>query len=259
VRTVNEIVPSVSVIICTNLIDTYFYRALKSIQDQSYKNLEIIIVFNGNNDESFSAFQNTVTDPRISVIKANISGVTFSRNLGLHLSRAPLIAVMDADDIAYPERISEQVKFLDTNTEVDLCGTSYYLIDQNDTKIQLVNLPTANQEIRNSLYFQNPICHPSVIYRRNVIASMGGYASKYGEDYDLWLRLLEDEKIVFANLSKPLLGYRIPVVSQARRSRRVYIEVAGAQFRRFFLTLNPIWAIGGILSNLKALIRAKKN
>lgn len=250
--------PEVSVIICTNLIDKYFYRALHSIKYQIFTNLEIIIVFNGDDIQSYNSLLATNFDSRVVIVRANISGVTFSRNLGIHLARAPLIAVMDADDISYPNRINEQVNFLNNNPEISVCGTNYHVIDADDKRIQSIKLPTSDKEIRKSLYFGNPICHPSVMYRRKDIALMGGYASKYAEDYDLWLRLLDCPDIIFANLPNPLVGYRIPVISQARRSKRVYVEVAGAQLRRFLLTLNPKWLIGSIFSCLKVWIRSTR-
>ena len=123
------LLPEVSVIICTNLIDKYFYRALYSIKYQIFTNLEIIVVFNGDDIQSYNALLATSFDSRFVIVRANISGVTFSRNLGIHLARAPLIAVMDADDISYPDRINEQVKFLKDNPAITVCGTNYDVID----------------------------------------------------------------------------------------------------------------------------------
>jgi hypothetical protein len=165
---------------------------------------------------------------------------------------------MDADDISYTDRIAEQVKFLECNPDVSVCGANFDLIDGDGNQIQQTNMPTSNKEIRRLLYFQNPICHPTVMYRRKDVILVGGYASKYAEDYDLWIRLLGCPGIIFANLPKVLVGYRTPVVSQARRSKRAYVEISGAQLRCFILTLNPKWIAGSVLSALKAWFRARK-
>lgn len=251
-------IPRVSIVLCTNRCDQFFDAALYSLEHQTFNDLEILIIVNGMNDSEFERLKKRASLSHCRVLRSSVSGVTFSRNLGLEYCKAPLVAVMDADDIAYPERISHQVDFMDTHPEISICGSSYDVIGTNGEFLGHHRLPLNDKEIRTSFLWSNPICHPSVIYRKELITRIGGYSGNSAEDYELWLRLLEEPGIRFANISKPLIGYRVPVVSLARRSRRAYVHVAGAQVRAFILTKNPIWLLAGAISVLKAWFRATR-
>lgn len=249
--------PRVSAVICTNKCDAFFDLALKSIEQQSFDGIEIVVAANGMNDAEFDRLVQRAA-PRAKVLRTSIGGVTFSRNLVLDHCSAPLVAVLDADDIAYPERIARQVEFMDGHPEVAVCSSDYDLIDQDGKTIRRFRLPSDNAAIRSALVWSNPICNPAVIFRRDIVAKLGGYTGFSSEDYELWVRLLEDPNIQFANIPESLLGYRIPVVSVVRRSRRAYAHVAGAQLRMFILTGKPKWLAACILSVLKAWFRATR-
>lgn len=250
--------PAVSVMLCTNVWDSYCDRALSSIEAQTFTDFEIIIVANGMNDETFQRLIKRASDPRVRVFRTSIAGVTFSRNLALHHCRAPLLAVMDADDVAYPGRLAAQVEFLRLHPEVTVCGSSYDVIDAEDKKIGTCLLPTSDRDIRRSLVWRNPLCHPATMLRTARVCAVGGYCGNSAEDYELWVRLAEDADSQFANLVEPLLSYRVPVVSVARRSRRAYVHSAGAQFRAFALAKQPLWLVASLFTLLKAWFRANR-
>ena len=250
--------PSVSVVIGTNCFNEYFDRALASIEGQTFTDLEILIVANGLSDQDFESLTKRALDSRTRIFRTAIGGVTFSRNLALHHCRAPLVAVMDADDIAYPQRLAVQVTFLRDNPDVTVCGSNYHVIDENDKVISMRSLPESDFLIRQTMCWNNPLCHPSVVFRRDVVLAAGGYCGNSTEDYELWVRLFEDDNIRFANIRLPLLGYRIPVVSVARRSRRAYAHVAGAQYRVFLLSKRPRWLVASLFSAAKVWFRATR-
>ena len=250
--------PTVSVMFCTNVWDKYCDRALLSIELQTFTDFEIIIVANGMDDGTFLTLNARASDPRVRVIRTPIAGVTFSRNLALHHCRAPLLAIMDADDISYPGRLAAQVDFLKHHPKVIVCGSVYDVIDANDKKIGNYILPTLDRDIRRSLVWRNPLCHPTIMFRTDRVRAVGGYSGNSAEDYELWIRLAEDSESQFANLDEPLLGYRVPVVSLARRSRRAYVHTAGAQFRVFALTKNPSWLFASLFTLLKTWLRANR-
>lgn len=250
--------PAVSVMLCTNVWDAYCDRALLSIESQTFTDFEIVIVANGMDDGTFQSLNRRATDPRARVIRSSIAGVTFSRNLALHHCRAPLLAVMDADDIAYPGRLAAQVEFLKRHPKVAVCGSGFDVIDADDKKIGNYILPTLDRDIRRSLVWRNPLCHPTTMLRTDRVRAAGGYSGNSAEDYELWIRLAEDAELQFANLDESLLGYRVPVVSVARRSRRAYVHTAGAQFRVFAMTKNPSWLFASLFTLLKAWIRANQ-
>jgi len=250
--------PAVSVMLCTNVWDTYCDRALLSIESQTFTDFEIVIVANGMDDGTFLRLNRRASDPRVRIIRSSIAGVTFSRNLALHHCRAPLLAVMDADDISYPGRLAAQVEFLKRHPKVTVCGSGYDVIDADDKKIGNCILPMLDRDIRRSLVWRNPLCHPTTMLRTDRVRAVGGYSGNSAEDYELWIRLAEDAESQFANLDEPLLGYRVPVVSVARRARRAYVHVAGAQFRVFALTKNPSWLFASLFTLLKAWFRAHR-
>ncbi len=250
--------PAVSVMLCTNTWNTYCDRALLSIEEQSFTDFEIIIVANSVDDETFLRLITRASDPRVRLFRTWIAGVTFSRNLALHHCRAPLLAVMDADDIAYPERFAAQVEFLRLHPEVTVCGSSYDVIDAEDKKISTCLLPASDRDIRKLLVWRNPLCHPATMLRTASVRALGGYCGNSAEDYELWVRMSEDINSQFANLIQPLVGYRVPVTSVARRSRRAYVHVAGAQFRSFALTKNLLWLVASLFTLLKAWLRSNQ-
>lgn len=250
--------PQVSVVICTNVCDQYFDQALASIETQSFENFEIVIVANGMSDENYKLLLERAADPRTHVIATSIFGVTFSRNLALHYCRAPFVAVMDADDISYPERLATQYEFMVAHPEVVVCGSGYDTIDTNGRKVGTSVLPNSNEAIRRKLTWRNPLCHPSTMFRAEVVRRVGGYCGSAAEDYELWVRLAENHDWQFANVSKVLIGYRVPVVSVARRSKRAYANVAGAQFRSFALTKDPKWLVASALTLVKKALRGER-
>jgi cellulose synthase/poly-beta-1,6-N-acetylglucosamine synthase-like glycosyltransferase len=198
-------------------------------------------------------------DRRIHVIATPVHLLNFSLSLGLHVARTPFVARMDADDVAHPERLATQLAFLESHPDVAVLGSSYQLIDEGGQVMGQVVVPQTDNEIRKALRFRNPICHPSVMLRRDAILRVGGYlGGKNAEDYDLWLRLAMDQQWKFANLPEPLLSYNVAPCGAARRSREAYANVAGAQFRQFLITRDLSWLIGASFSAIKSFLFAKR-
>lgn len=249
--------PKVSVLICTNVFDEYLDLSLNSIENQSLSEIEIIVIANNISDESFIKILERSSDPRYIIIRTFVNSLSFSRNLALHICRAPFAAIMDADDISYPSRLHIQLEFLISNPDISICGSNYDLIDKNNNIIRSKLLPFSNSKIRKKMVWSNPICHPSVMFNTSVILKIGGYSNDGAEDYDLWIRLYNSKEIKFENLSVSLLGYRVPVVSQFRRSKLVYFHVASIQFRQFFRTKNIFWLISSAVSFLKVFLIGK--
>ena len=112
---------------------------------------------------------------------------------------------MDADDRSFPERLFLQMKFLETNKDIDVLGSSASYIG-NDMRV--VRMPKTHEAIRLQMPKSSPFIHPSVIYKRSFIERLGGYSEKYprAEDYELWYRGLDSSK--YHNLEQPLLEYR---------------------------------------------------
>ncbi len=111
--------------------------------------------------------------------------------------------------MAYPQRIEKQVEFLTDNTDYGIVGTHYELIDAEDNKIRKVSIPTSNEALHYRLLFSYPLCHPSVMYRADILKN---YALNYDKnlrravDHKLLVQLIEYTKMV--TLSDGLIQYR---------------------------------------------------
>lgn len=204
----------VSVLMCAfNEKEEWIRNAIESILNQTYEKFEFIIILD---NPSNIILKNVIksferNDPRIKMyINNQNEGLVYSLNKGLSIAKGEFVARMDADDIAYNERLELQLKFLKSNLEYDLIGTDINYIDENGKVIgsNKVNISKFNF-IKAALRYRNVMCHPSLMYRRNSIVNIGGYKDiKFAEDYDLITRLiLNGAKIT--NLNDVLLSYRI--------------------------------------------------
>lgn len=225
------------------------------------KDFELLLVVNG---ESVDRLAPVLTkayayDHRVRVVSTPVHLLNFSLSLGMHLARAPFVARMDADDVSHPQRLERQLAFMEDHDDVVVLGSSYELIDSCGHVHGEVNLPETDCEIRKALRFRNPICHPSVMLRRQVVNKAGAYlGGKNAEDYDLWLRLAMTTKWRFTNLPEVLLSYNVNPDGVARGSREAYANVAGAQMRQFLMTRDVRWLVGATAAAAKSYFLANR-
>ncbi|QWD20109.1 glycosyltransferase [Polynucleobacter paneuropaeus] len=246
----------VSVLLACNRVDDQLYRAIDSILEQSFKELELIVVLNGAAVvDKFAVEQRISKYSNINVLSVNLSGLNFALNFGINNASGKYIARMDADDISYADRIATQFEFLENNPDIAVCGSWYNLIDDAGCIQGIKILPKTNSEIRSALTFKNPICHPSVMYRKDLVCDWGAYLNgQHAEDYDLWVRLSRDPTVGFANIGRPLLGYRINSNGEARGSRGAYASVSSTQWEQFTFSGQAKWLLAAIASLFKAVI-----
>ena len=178
---------SVSWILCAHVVNEYLRLAIKSCLEQTFHNFELLIIANGSKSaEITAAVMNWYgEDPRLRIFTTEVRHLVFSLNLGLHHARGDLIARMDGDDISKPERLERQVSFMLNHPEVAVLGTCFNIIDEQGNEQLQVNQPLTNKEIRKKMFFSNPFCHPTIMFRRDVVLNAGGYlGSLHAEDYD---------------------------------------------------------------------------
>lgn len=163
-------------------------------------------------------------DKRISVtrLEANV-GPGRARNHGLELilkNGYTYVAIMDADDIAYPERLAKQRAFLDSHPGVGAVGTWARFIDERTKEMVFYHrAPVAARDVRNALYFNSPIVHPSSLMRADALRAVGGYDQRFrtAEDYELFQRIAAHYDI--ANIPECLLDYRMSPHGQSLGNR----------------------------------------
>ncbi len=217
--------PAVSVLMPVFDAERYVSEAVESILNQTFSDFEFIIINDGSTDKSLRILERyAARDERIRLISRANKGLIASLNEGIALAKAPLVARMDADDIALPDRLSRQVSFLDEHPEIVCLGGDHWFMDSKGRLLTLAHPATGNEEIQSLLLVgHNHLCHPTVVMRREAVERAGGYDpdTVCVEDYDLWLRLGEIGSL--ANLDSPVLHYRLlsSSISSARAEEQL--------------------------------------
>ena len=195
----------VSIVLPIYNSEKYIDDTLKSILDQSYKNLEIILINDCSTDRTKELI-NQYSDIRIKIIHNEVNlGIAKTLNKGISLANGNYIARMDSDDICFPTRIEEQVKFLESHPEIDVCGTFVQTFGLSE---RISTYPITSEEIRISLMFGCCMAHPTIMFRSRIINDYIYSENSKVEDYKLWVDLTQ-KNIKFYNLPKPLLKYRV--------------------------------------------------
>lgn len=202
--------PMVSVLLPCYNSERYIEQALVSILDQTYINLEVIVIDDCSTDNSLSIIEYYANaDIRVKLIRNTENKKLITcLNIGISYAAGKYIARMDADDISLPCRIQKQVEFLERHPEYAICGCNAFHINERNKIIGQSFLPQSNDEIKAFSKYYSPFYHPAVVIRSEVLKKMS-YSSNYlyVEDYELWLRLLNNYKCI--NLKEKLLMYRL--------------------------------------------------
>lgn len=219
--------PLVSVIIPLYNGGKYIGEALRSILNQSYSELEVIIINDGSVDNSAEIVQ-SVKDSRITLLHNNCNqGLAYSLNRGIKVAKGTYIVRMDADDVALPKRVSYQVNFMEQNPNIGVSGSWMKSFGESN---YIKKYPSSPEECRIQLLFDVPIGHPSAIMRKNLLISNNLFYNEelktYGEDYDLWYRVSKKSEI--ANIPKVLMLYRTFKVIDKKEVQAKRISQANA-------------------------------
>ncbi len=195
---------------------------IKSILGQTYSNLEVLIVDNASTDTTVKEIE-SIDDPRIRLlINEENKGQTFSLNRGLKEAKGKYIARIDSDDIAVPERIEKQVRFMEENPEYVLIGSWVRFISDDDKLGMVVKMPVTDEGLRLMHTVACGMYHPSAMYKTDTIRVFDiSYDPEIhmAEDYDLWVKLMEHGKA--CNLGEALIYYRRGNDNDSRRHENV--------------------------------------
>ncbi|HZP37437.1 MAG TPA: glycosyltransferase [Methylomirabilota bacterium] len=245
--------PAVSVLMGVRNGAPWVAQAIESILAQSLGDLELIVVDDGSTDDTPMLLART-QDPRLAVERQPPSGLTRALGRALARARAPLIARLDADDVARPDRLAEQVAFLARHPEIGLLGSAARVVDAAGREVGEIRPPENDLALRRALIRRNPFVHSSIVARRLLVTRAGGYdpAFAVAQDYDLWLRLAPLTRL--ANLSQPLVTRRLLPgrVTAAREDERLRAE-ARARWLAVRRGTYPVWSVVWALRPLAAL------
>jgi glycosyltransferase involved in cell wall biosynthesis len=184
--------PRVTVILPVRDGGVYLRPAVDSILRQDYPDFELLVVDDHSRDGAVEALP---AHARLHCLPVDGSGVSAAFNTGLAHASGELIARMDADDLALPERLSRQVAWLDQHPGVDICGGCVEIFSDagvqggNRRYQQWLNACRSPAQMARELFIESPLPNPTAMFRRTVLQSLGGYADPdWPEDYDLFLR-----------------------------------------------------------------------
>jgi glycosyltransferase involved in cell wall biosynthesis len=242
--------PLVSVIISAKKFDNFFLKAMRSIKNQTYKNIEVILTVEGDYN-FFSKNLKKIFQKKIpyKIIKNKIPGFSHGLNVAIEKSKGEFLARIDTDDLSHRDRILKQVNFIIKNPEYSVVGTRAHAIDELGYKIKHMNLKfyQTDREIKKVLPYRNPIYHSSVIIKKSMLFQYGAYKyDYYAQDHELWIRLSLIKGIKFYNLPDTLYFYRRhPNQETNIKNRwRAFYEIAGYLFRYFLITKNFKYILG---------------
>jgi GT2 family glycosyltransferase len=222
--------PAISVAMSVYDGERFLALAVESILAQTFADFELLILNDGSKDGSKAIIDSyAAKDPRIRAIHRENRGLVASLNQLLDEAKAPLVARMDCDDICLPTRFEQQIAFMAEHPDYGVVGTWSADIDEDGEPYGLGGLdhPTDHSAFLNSIDSSGPLlCHPSVMMRRDLVRSVGGYhaAFKHCEDYDLWLRLASVTKM--CSVPERLVKYRH--WSNQVSTKHAYIQQIGA-------------------------------
>lgn len=217
--------PTVSVVLSAYNAERYVAQSIKSILNQTFTDFEFLIGDDGSTDKTFSVIELFFNDKRVKAFKRPNQGIAKTRNELMKLSRGEFICVMDADDIATPDRIENQIDFLHENPLVVCVGGDYEIIDEKGRLIHRMKMPYENDQIQNlALQGHTPINHPCATFRRDAAMKIGGYSENMCTvgDLDFFLRLGEIGQL--ANYKGVVLKYRMHFQSISSVKHQQQIE-----------------------------------
>jgi glycosyltransferase involved in cell wall biosynthesis len=200
---------SVAMVVCN--VERFLAEAIESILNQTFRDFEFIIVDFGSSDESQSIIRGyQKKDKRIQFHVIPHCNLSEARNACCFRARGKYLALLDADDVALPDRLARQVHYLDRHPQVAILGGANELIDEAGRRLGTVAGLAGNREIRNSLRTGSPFCVSTVTMRLEEFHAVKGYRKAFAdtaEDYDLWLRMME--RCRAAKLGDVVARYRL--------------------------------------------------
>lgn len=206
--------PLVSIVIPTRNRQGLLREAVQSVLDQTWRNLELIIVDDGSTDATPEVV--SALGARVRSVRTSGVGVAAARNLGLAAARGELIGFLDDDDIFFSEKIAAQVALLNSQPQAVSAHCRYHFMHESGAIMHHCGVLPAGSVSR-QLIRSNFIWSGAPLIRRAPLLSEGGFDERLSAaaDFDLWLRLSRRGSFV---CSQRLLGaYRLTAGSMATR------------------------------------------
>ena len=204
---INTTAPFLSVVMPVFNGEKYIKESIESILNQTFKNLELIIIDDGSTDNSLLEIRK-FKDSRIRLFMNGINrGVAFTRNRGLCKAKGKYLAWCDCDDISLPRRFEEQINFLEKNPAIGACGTWLSRFDKNSSYV--IKSYKDSEILKATLLFRPSMLNATVMLRLSEVKKNGlcyNNDLSIAEDYDFILKCSNCFKLT--NIPKVLYKYR---------------------------------------------------
>lgn len=216
-----KIIMTLTILICvhstSNFNDELLNKSILSLVNQTYKNFKTVIVLDECWDKTKEMVSSSNYELDLTILsKEKKQGLSYAKNFGLYHIDTEWVGFLDADDLFVPNKLEEQVKYIENNN-VDFLGTkSWYIDGLNETNLYtnwyLTNEETpfceSHEDIKNKIFESNVLTHGSMLVRKECINKLNGYQDVRGmEDWDLWKRGISNN-FIFHQLQDKLYIYR---------------------------------------------------
>ncbi|MCG1020144.1 glycosyltransferase family 2 protein [Sutcliffiella horikoshii] len=224
----------VSVVMAVYNGEKYIVQAIRSLLEQTYNNYEIIIVNDCSTDKTYNILESEIAlNDKVKVYHLDSNkGAAFALNYGINKASGTWIAINDADDISFKERLEVQVNYINQHSDIIAAATHIEIFTDSgianpiDQVHQNYKNSVKSEQVGDELYKGVPIIHGSIIFSKDAFIKAGSYNTNYkiAYDYDFWTRLIQIGPIHI--IPKVLYKYR----KNNQSISNVYIEKTSSEF-----------------------------
>jgi CMP-N-acetylneuraminic acid synthetase len=211
--------PLVTVYVLNYNYSKYIYEAISSVLNQTYENIEIILIDDGSTDNSVDIINEFINKyPRIKVIQQKNKGLVKSINTAIRIAKGEYVIRLDADDYFAPEAIEKLVKKITYHKNCALVFSDFYLINEDGTFKQRYERLDFDKEVK---ILDSPAHGACTLFRLKVLKEFGGYSEEYDmqDGYYIWLKIIKKYKVT--NLNEPLFYYRQHHTSLSKNTKKL--------------------------------------
>ena len=219
----------VTVLMLVYNAEKYIREAIESILNQTFRDFELLILLDSKTSDSSENIIKTYVDKRIRLVENEKSmGLSELRNKGLRLARGEYVAIMDADDISYPNRLEMQYEYMEKNPDVGIVASWNDVIDGGGKVVESWRPHRSSEDIYYFLNFRNCLAHCSILLRKDLVVRSGGYdeTMRLSEDYALYSRVSKIARI--SQIQELLVKWRRHETSIGAKNRNELIERANS-------------------------------
>lgn len=214
--------PKVSVLMAVRNEEATVEASVRSILDQSFGDLEMIVINDGSTDRTSQILSRLGSqDNRLLIVEQDNAGLTRSLNRALELANGEYIARQDGDDVSHPERLAKQIDVLDNRPEVVLVGSNS--IDEEINGSVSEWGWQDDDQLARTVFRNTPFPHSSAMMRAKIAKQLGGYDESYqtSQDMEFWMRLAKEGRL--SMVREPLItrAIRKGAISQKRFLQQV--------------------------------------